>query len=164
MAQTLVGGNEGIAVQYARPLECLACLSPTPRLVPSVRLGIADGELLQFLSAQSLSLPRRVARGLLTQLTRMRMGQFRQAPPDFRRPGLEVPDRVFTGLPTDTGHFAEPYFDHVLRGLRANPPEYVTAALKGLPMEEFAQVVEGIEGLVILDDLGRWQSNGHLDA
>lgn len=153
MAQTLVGGNEDVAVQYARPLECLACPGPTPRLVPSVRSGIADDELLQFLSAQSLSLPRLVARGLLAQLTHMRMGQFRQAPPDLGRPDFDVLDRVFTGLPMDAGHFAEPYFDHVLRGLRTRPPEYVAAALDGVPTEEFAQALEGIEGLVILEDI-----------
>jgi len=152
VAQTLIGGNEDVAAQYARPLECLAGPGSTPRLVPSVRSGIADDELLQFLSATSLGLPRLVARGLLAQLTHMRGGEFRQARPDVGRPELDVLDRVFTGLPMDACHFAEPYFDHVLRGLRTSPPEYVAAALDGVPIEEFAQSLEGIEGLVILED------------
>ena len=49
--------------------------------------------------------------------------------------------------------FAEPYFGHVLRGLRTRPPEYVTAVLEGVPVDELGPVLEGVEGLVILEDL-----------
>ncbi len=144
MAETLVGGNEELAVRYARPLECLACTGLAPRLIPKVRLGIEDSELLQFLSGQSLDLPQLVARGLLAQLADMRLGQFRQAPSDFGPSDLDMLDRVFRDLPTDAGHFAEPYFGHVLRGLRTRPPEYVTAVLEGVPMEELGPVLEAM--------------------
>ena len=140
-------------MQHARPLECLACAGPAPRLVPSVRSIITDLELIQFLTGKSLNLPRLVAHGFLAQLAHMRLGLFRQAPPEPGPLDLDALDRVFTRLPTDRGHFAEPYFDHVLRGLRREPPEYVAAALAGLPMEELAPELEGIEGLVIFEDL-----------
>ncbi len=39
---------------------------------------------------------------------------------------LQDPD-----VPQDTGHFPQPYFDHVLRGLRTSPPPYMTDLLAG---------------------------------
>lgn len=154
-ARSLVGGSEDVAVQYARPLECMSCQGMAPRLVPAVRRVIIDPGLMQLLDGQALTLPRRVARGLLGQLADMRLGQFRRASSELGRPavGVAAPDRVLTDLPGDEGHFAEPYFEHVLRGLRRTPPEYVAAALEGAPMDDFAHDLEGVEGLVILEDV-----------
>lgn len=85
----------------------------------------------------------------------MRLGQFRRASSELGRPavGVAAPDRVLTDLPGDEGHFAEPYFEHVLRGVRRRPPEYVAAALEGAPMDDFAHDLEGVEGVVILEDV-----------
>lgn len=152
VAQSLVGGAEDAAVQYSRPLECLACGGRGPRLITSVRSSITDDNLIQFLGGTSLSLPRLVARGVLAQVAWMRMGQARRASPELGRPALDVFDRVFTGLPSDQGHLAEPYFEHVLRGLRSQPPWYVAAALEGVRAEELANELGGIAGLVVFDD------------
>lgn len=55
---------------------------------------------------------------------------------------------VFTDLPLDTGHFREPYFRHVLRGLRTSVPDYVQDVLTGQPP---SPIVAGqVEGMVVL--------------
>jgi hypothetical protein len=136
IAQALVGGMEDAAL-----------------LIRSLQPAVTDPGLLQFLTGQPSTLPSLVARGVLAQLTSARFGQFREATPELERLDREVLGRLFTDLPLDQGHFAEPYFDHVLRGLRREPPWYVAAALEGVPMEEIGADVEGIEGLVVFEDI-----------
>jgi hypothetical protein len=153
--RSLVDGSEDVAVQYARPLECMASQGMAPRLVQAVRRIITDPGLIQLLEGQALTLPRLVARGLLGQLADMRLAQFRRASSELGRPAVDVAaaDRVLVNLPLDEGHFAEPYFEHVLRGLRRGPPEYVVAAVEGAPMKDFSLDLEGVKGLVILGDV-----------
>lgn len=150
VAQTLVGAEER-AVQYARPLECLVCRGRMPRLIPSVWTSISDDQLIEYLTGSAASLPRLVSLSILAQVADQRLGQFRQSEFPLQT-GLDERDNVFTDLPSDGGHFSEPYFDHVLRGLRSKPPWYIAAALDGAPWEEVAQDLEGIQGVVIFDD------------
>ncbi|WP_416969341.1 hypothetical protein [Streptomyces sp. 4F14] len=56
---------------------------------------------------------------------------------------------VFSDLPVDRGHFSEPYFVHVLQGLRTNLPDYVRDAEQGLPVPTW--VSESVERIVIID-------------
>lgn len=154
VARALIRGTEDAAVQYTRPLECLACAGSPPRLLPPVRATITDRELTRFLTVKDLPLPRLVARRFLADLAEMRSAQFRQVTPQFDVADLATRDRVFAELPTDRGHFAEPYFEHVLRGLRRTPPWYVAAALDGVSGDDIGQEFEGVEGLVIFSDRG----------
>jgi hypothetical protein len=117
-----------------------------------MRRSIKDAALLDFLEATSLSLPRSAARALLGLTAEMGLGQQRLVGPGVGETRVELDDHVFTRLPGDTGHFGEPYFEHVLRGLRTQPPEYVEAALGGLPMADLGPQMEGIAGLVIIDE------------
>ena len=81
------------------------------------------------------------------------MGQFREAP--LAGTVLDVPYRVFRQLPTDSGHYAEPYFEHVLRGLWTQPPWYLTVLLQGGNWEDVAEELDGISGVVLFDDFER---------
>lgn len=89
-----------------------------------------------------------MARGLLTQLADRRLGQLRAAS-DVVGPTSQIPDRVFVDLPEDLGHFTEPYFEHVLRGLRTQAPEYVSALQEGVPFDELGADLEGVDGVVV---------------
>lgn len=159
-AKSLVG-TESSAPQYCRPIECLACGRQKPRLLKPVRSSMTDLALLAFLREKSPNQARAAARGIVGQLTLMRSGHFKTASrveswttqPDHvgARP-YDIASRVFTALPGDTGHFDEPYFEHVLRGLRSDPPAYVAALLEGDPIEEIESELEGIDGLVVIKD------------
>ena len=76
LAQPLVGASEDVAVQHARPLECLACAGLRPRVLLPVASSIVDPDLRNFLDGGSMAMPRVVALGLLAQLAQMRIGQF----------------------------------------------------------------------------------------
>jgi hypothetical protein len=78
------------------------------------------------------------------------MGQFRAAPSTVIE--IDAPRQVFRQVPTDRGHFAEPYFEHVLRGLLSRPPWYVAALLEGGTWESVAEDLEGVEGVVLFEE------------
>lgn len=151
MAPGLIGA-EDVAVQHARPLECLVCHGPTPPLLRPVASGITSERLRRFITGAEGEFPRVVARGLLTQLADRRLGQLRAAAADVVDPTTQIPDRVFVDLPEDVGHFSEPYFEHVLRGLRTQAPEYVSALQEGVLFEEIGADLEGIDGVVVWRD------------
>lgn len=151
VARSLIG-SEDLAPQFCRPVECLACAGLTPPLLPAIRATITDRELIRFLRGTALTVPRIAARGLLAQIAQMRMGQFRKVSADVGTPVIEADDQLFLALPDDTGHFGEPYFEHVLRGLRTRPPAYVAAALEGARAEQLQVHLEGVEGLVVIGD------------
>lgn len=147
MAPGLIG-NEDVAAQHARPLECLVCHGPVPALLRPVVTGITSEKLRRFITGEDGDFPRVVARGLLTQLADRRLGQLRAAS-DVVGPTSQIPDRVFVDLPEDLGHFTEPYFEHVLRGLRTQAPEYVSALQEGVPFDELGADLEGVDGVVV---------------
>ncbi len=149
LAQPLVGGSEDVAIQHARPLECLVCAGRRPRLLRPVASSVIDPDLRSFLRGGSVTLTRVVALGLLAQLAQMRMGQFRAAPATGVE--LDAPRQVFRQLPTDRGHFVEPYFEHVLRGLLRQPPWYLNALLEGGTWESVAEELDGVEGVVLFE-------------
>jgi hypothetical protein len=103
------------------PLECLACPHSDVGGTPLVLCALSS-EMKAFLRADA-NLPRAVARRQLTQLAWARIGQFRAfsawQPPRLRN------DRVVTETGDDRGHFSEPWIEHVMRGLRSEPPEYI---------------------------------------
>jgi hypothetical protein len=78
------------------------------------------------------------------------MGQFRVAPSTVVE--LDAPRRVLGQVPTDRGHFSEPYFEHVLRGLLSQPPWYLSVLLEGGTWEDVAEELEGVAGVVLVGD------------
>jgi len=51
-------------------------------------------------------------------------------------------------LPPDKGHFSEPYFQHILRGLRTRVPDYVHDILADQPLPP--AVTDKVGGIVLV--------------
>ena len=64
--------------------------------------------------------PRDVAKRICAQASRMRSGQFGLACAEKLRVGGE---QLFEVVPRDRGHFSEPRYEHVLRGLGRSLPQ-----------------------------------------
>lgn len=108
---------------------------------------LADGSLSPALK-QFLQQPQRGARAaarvLLDRVAFERQLQFSGVSSDTVDVGGEP---LFDTLPLDRGHFREPYFQHILRGLRAAPPAYVMDALVGGPLPSWVR--QSVAGVVI---------------
>lgn len=77
------------------------------------------------------------------------MGQFSAAVVEAE-PSAVV-DAMFDELPTDRGHFGVGYFDHILRGLRRSPPDYLTDLLHSLNTSvEAPPELSGLARLVVV--------------
>jgi hypothetical protein len=93
-------------------------------VIPGLRSKLDPG-LRGFLSQPQWG-PRRIAQELLDVVLLVRRGQLEAV--------LAVPESyetlapVFGALPADRGHFGEPYFPHILNGLRPAAPRYVLDA------------------------------------
>lgn len=123
------------------PMESLPASSPSVQPMAPVIDAITDPAFLGFLRNPQ-SGARNVAKHLLAQVAIARSGQA----------GLAVAERrlidaslVFTELPTDRGHFGEPYFPLVLRGLRSEPPAYVLDILADQqPDQAYGEFFDGV--------------------
>lgn len=147
-------GVADAAPQYFRPLECLAC--PWSRPLPpgaDLRLHLLDSDLQAFLDQVPTGVARKVARWLLVQITETRLSHLRKTSADTSPKAAADSETVFSNLPDDRGHFEEPYFEHVLRGLRRQPPWYVSELLRGVEPDELAQELPGVAGVVLAEDL-----------
>ncbi|BCJ65736.1 hypothetical protein [Polymorphospora rubra] len=130
------------AYQNAIPLEDLADTSLGTPVVHDLNLRHIDGKLLEFLT-QPQATARGIAKKIFEMVSRMRSGQFALAVSEHRR--VDENAFVFANLPTDRGHFGVPYFDHVLRGLRRQPPDYLVAMAGGDdPPAWLSRLVAGI--------------------
>ena len=101
-----------------------------PRL-PDLNLQNVDLSLdvREFLT-NSQSGAREVAKRVFDIVSRERSLHFSSSAAVMTRQILDFPP-IFEQLPDDKGHFREPYFHHVLRGLRRTPPDYVRQLLDG---------------------------------
>lgn len=134
------------AYQHGFPLEDLADTSLGRPFVDDRNLHHIDGELLEFLS-QPQGLPRDIAKKIFGMVSRMRSGQFGLAISEHQR--VDEDAVLFGDIPADRGHFGVPYFDHVLRGLRRQPPDYLVATADG---EEPPPWLSGlVAGIVLFD-------------
>jgi hypothetical protein len=61
---------------------------------------------------------------------------------------VTAPDPVSTDLPPDKGHFSEPCFQHILRGLRTRIPDYVHDVLAGQP--PLPAIADKVGGIVVV--------------
>jgi hypothetical protein len=131
----------GMVLSNAVPLEDLADpLRDGPDRVDDLNLGQVSEQLRAFLLQRQAG-ARGVARIVLAMVAADRRGHFSAVVEERRALDLEA---VFTELPDDTGHFSRPYFPHVLRGLRRQPPDYLDAALAGDPPPQVAAHADGI--------------------
>ncbi|MFG1628981.1 DUF6615 family protein [Kribbella sp. NPDC049227] len=90
---------------------------------------LRPGVLREFL-VDPQSGPREVAKHIFKSVSTRRDGQKSAA---LAEPVELVGQQIFQELPRDRGHFPGPYFPHVLRGLRKNPPSYVHDLIAGFP-------------------------------
>ena len=135
----------GDSIGDAKPVECLACAANSERITPWFARQTTP-EMVQFLR-HSTSLPRTVAGGLVQQLAWVRMAQFRDLS-SASTPATAASPQVVHDVGDDVGHFSEPWVGHVMRGLRAAPPQWV----RGLQEEGSVDVDLPIEiaGVVII--------------
>lgn len=108
----------------ALPLEDLADGGPDG-LVFDVNLDALPEDLRAFLM-QRQSGARAVARAVFAAVAKARASSFSATPGTLDRQGVRA---TFEELPHDRGHFHEPYYPHVLRGLGCEPPQYVQDVL-----------------------------------
>jgi len=143
---------------WSSPIECIACPRRDRSVLPIGVDRFKQPDLVRFLLEATHPLPRRVAKALLDPIAVLRLSQYWDARPvdaaDEIR-GIGAADRtgsVFRRLPLDQGHLSEPYVEHVLRGLRSEPPEYLGALLDGMPPEELGDTFRGVRGVVVVSD------------
>lgn len=118
------------ATTYERSvaLEEMWMPSPTSQLfIPGLSRQL-DPELLNFLLTPQRGV-RAVAKSTIDRILRVRAGQFSadspSAPSTMHDGNHDRLGPVFADLPSDTGHWGVPYFQHVLSPLRHVPPDYV---------------------------------------
>jgi hypothetical protein len=106
-----------------------------------------DEELGRFLRDPQ-SGARQVARYVFDIVGRVRMGQFAAVATGATVEKTTEP-RTFQRLPSDHGHFPEPYFENVLRGLRTAPPPYVVGFMAGAPVASLELPAE-VDGMTVI--------------
>lgn len=130
------------AYRWALPLEDLVDPRVGPQIVHDLNLTVANEDVRDFLTHPQ-GLPLSIAKKIFAIVSHMRTGQFSSAIPALRESETDAP--VFVELPADTGHFGVPYFEHVLRGVRRQPPSYVAEiAAGGSPPDWLRDLVDGI--------------------
>jgi hypothetical protein len=132
------------ALRIAIPLEDLADPSSGIDQILDLNLRSADPELREFL-LQGQTGARHIARTIFNRVSTERRGQFTSV---LERQTHTEGNALFRNLPLDAGHYRAPYFPHVLRGLRAEPPEYVRDMLVGREAPDW--VTDQVGGIVII--------------
>ncbi|MEV7631206.1 hypothetical protein AB0N64_02230 [Microbacterium sp. NPDC089318] len=107
------------------PLEHLGNPAPRVEVLAPILKAITDAELLAFLDQPQVG-ARRVAKHLLANVAEHRMRLYDLATAQHAQIDTQA---VFANLPADRGHSGEPYFEHILRGLRKSVPAYVLDVL-----------------------------------
>lgn len=150
VAETAVGlGGKSAGVMAfhdAIPVEDIA--SPDRLDAPIVPLARGLDEDLDRFLRQPQRGSRRVAKELLRPVQRIRNGQFAGAAVMDR--AAPVTGALFENVPNDFGHFSVPYLGHMLRGLRAEVPDYVRDVLEGRTPP--AWVTDHLGGIVVIPD------------
>jgi len=129
-----------LVFQTSTPLEDFVSPAPTEP-VHDLNLDEVEPSLRDFL-VQEQTGARQIARELFRIVSADRAMQFSA---DVADRVVTAANPVFTDLPQDRGHFSEPYFRHILRGLRTGLPDYVHDVLADQPPPpDIAGAVGGI--------------------
>lgn len=133
--------------QWAKPLIEITAPGAYGRsdLYRALDLGDADPRLREFLCADQVG-ARKVARHIFDIVGLMARGMFAAAV--GAAPVDSGTASVFREVPDLRGHFTVPYFEHTLRGLRTELPDYVERSLAGNPPPE---IVEKVDGIVLVE-------------
>jgi hypothetical protein len=127
------------ALNWSIPLEDLNDSTSEP--IYDLNLDQVGADLRAFL-LEGQTGARKVAQMLFRKVSAMRDGMFSL---DVAEQASVDSDVIFQNLPLDMAHFGVPYFDHILRGLRHNPPAYVQDILAGQePPQSVTRAVGGI--------------------
>ena len=116
------------AYEWATPLEDLVDPRRGPHRVHDPRLSIANADLRSFL-LQPQPLPMSIAKKIFHTVSRLRQVKASAAPPIPREFRIDQP--LFADDPFDPARARVPYLNHVLRGLRRQPPTFLTAIADG---------------------------------
>ncbi|MEU1288307.1 hypothetical protein [Kitasatospora sp. NPDC005856] len=108
-------------------------------------VGPCSDRLRGFL-ADSQAGASEIAKRIFSPVHSLRLAQFSAM---LAEPVDTEDNMVFADLPDDRGHFSEPYFVHVLQGLRTGLPQYVRDAEQGHAVP--AWVSDSLAGIVIID-------------
>ncbi|MFD5624277.1 hypothetical protein [Streptomyces yangpuensis] len=150
VAETAVsryGKDSGVAAFHdAVPVEDIA--NPDSLDTPIVPLARGLAEDFDRFLRQPQTGSRRVAKELLRPVQQIRNGQFAGAAVMQRAD--PVSGAFFQDIPNDYGHFSVPYLTHMLRGLRADAPDYVRDVLEGRTPP--AWVTDHVGGIVVIPD------------
>lgn len=119
-------------------------VDPATRVDIEYVLPTVGAELKEFLFTEQ-SGPKDVAKRIFQRVVEQRNGAFSAA---VAEPMTLAGERMFPEVPQDRGHYLAPYFEHVLRGLRLSPPDYVQDVLAGRPAT--AELTERAAGLVLV--------------
>ena len=126
--------NSGIALE---DLVDPASTADIPWVMPEIR----SDALRDFLHREQEG-PREVAKRMFAEVVTQRNGSFSAA---LAEPMTIAGELMFPNVPRDRGHYPAPYFEHVLRGLRLSPPDFVQDAIAGRPpSNDLAQRVDGL--------------------
>ncbi|EAP98831.1 hypothetical protein JNB_01645 [Janibacter sp. HTCC2649] len=135
-----------LTVAEGVPLEDLGDTARPAGVVKDVNFRqLAEGsELRAFLTEEQRG-PSEIAKQIFRSVSIRRANQKSAAVAERLQ---IVGEQVFLDLPGDRGHFGVPYFPHVLRGLRMNPPNYVRDLLAGMSVP--SEVSEAVAGVVLI--------------
>lgn len=136
------GANE--ALNSSIPLEDLADPAAEPGPIYDLNLDEVGADLRAFL-LEGQTGARHIARMLFKGVSDARGGMYSLDVAERTGTGSDV---VFQNLPRDMAHFGVPYFDHILRGLRRNPPAYVQDILAG--QEPPRSITHQVGGVVVI--------------
>jgi hypothetical protein len=129
--------NSGVALEN---LVDPALVADIPWVMPEIR----SDTLREFLRREQRG-PREVAKRIFAEVVTQRNGSYSAA---VAEPMTLVGELMFPNVPQDRGHYVAPYFEHVLRGLRLSPPDYVADAIAGRPLSD--EVTQRVDGLVLV--------------
>lgn len=145
------------ATTYERSvaLEEMWMPSPTsPLFIPGLSRQL-DPELVNFLLTPQRGV-RAVAKSTIDRILRVRAGQFSadspSVPSTMHDGSHDRLGPVFPDLPTDTGHWGVPYFQHALGPLLHVPPDYVLEIEAGeLDADEVASnMPDDVAGVIVV--------------
>lgn len=122
-------------------------------LIPALRAQLTP-ELSDFLETRQDG-TRAVTRTMIDRVLRVRSGQFSAvstASVTALDGGHDRLGRVFSQVPSDTGHWGEKYFEHVLAPLRHTPPGYVLEVITGDVDESrlASEMPSNVAGIVVV--------------
>lgn len=136
------------AYQWALPLEDLVDHRLGPHWVVDLNVPLANADLRQFLT-QPQAMPLAIAKRIFAMVSRFRQVRMSATATDMRDADINIP--LFKDTLSGEGHLHGHYLDHVLRGLRREPPSFIAAVAAGTEPPKW--LGDRVAGLVLVDVL-----------